>query len=82
MLGRQHRQFVDVGSAAGVTASAWGSEELRIRQALADVATISILRERAIRRGDMVNEQLQTALNSRIIIEQAKRSSPNEIGPA
>jgi GAF domain-containing protein len=55
-----------------VTASAMGSEELRIGQALADVATISILQERAIRRGDIVNEQLQAALNSRIIIEQAK----------
>ncbi|MGP4017748.1 GAF and ANTAR domain-containing protein [Saccharopolyspora sp. 5N708] len=54
------------------TASAMGQEELRIGQALADVATISILQERAIRRGDIVNEQLQTALNSRVIIEQAK----------
>jgi GAF domain-containing protein len=46
--------------------------DLALGQGLADVATIGILSERAIRRGEVVNEQLQLALNSRIIIEQAK----------
>ena len=41
-------------------------------QALADVATISLLHERSMRHSDTLNEQLQTALNSRVIIEQAK----------
>ena len=47
-------------------------EDLALGQALADVATIGILSERAIRRGEVVNEQLRIASNSRIVIEQAK----------
>jgi GAF domain-containing protein len=46
--------------------------DLRLGQALCDIATIGILQERAIRHGEIVTEQLQTALNSRVIVEQAK----------
>jgi transcriptional regulator with GAF, ATPase, and Fis domain len=41
-------------------------------QALADVATISLLQERALRETDVAREQLQRALDSRVVIEQAK----------
>ena len=43
-------------------------------QALADVAAIGLLQERAIRRSEVLTEQLRGELNSRII-EQAKGAS-------
>jgi GAF domain-containing protein len=43
-----------------------------VTQSFANVATISILRVRALRHSEMVTEQLQSALNSRVLIEQAK----------
>jgi transcriptional regulator with GAF, ATPase, and Fis domain len=44
----------------------------RIAQALADVATIAILQHRRVIRTEEVTTQLQGALNTRVIIEQAK----------
>ena len=49
-----------------------GADEGRVIQGLADIATIAILQERSISRAEALTEQLQSALNSRIVIEQAK----------
>ena len=59
---------------------ALGEDKLRMGQALADVATIGLLQQRAIHRRDTVTEQLQTALNSRILIEQAKGVLAERLG--
>jgi len=54
------------------TAGALNDVDATAAQALADVATISLLQERALREIDSTREQLQRALDSRVVIEQAK----------
>lgn len=49
-----------------------GQQDLKAAQALADIATIAILQHRAMHEARTVNDQLNHALTSRIIIEQAK----------
>jgi AmiR/NasT family two-component response regulator len=47
-------------------------EDLRLGQAMADVATVGLLQERAIAERELLAAQLQAALTSRVQLEQAK----------
>ncbi|WP_369138929.1 GAF and ANTAR domain-containing protein [Modestobacter versicolor] len=46
--------------------------QVALGQTLADIATIGLLHERAARDQTLLSEQLQSALTSRVLIEQAK----------
>jgi GAF domain-containing protein len=52
--------------------SALDDHDLAVAQALADIATIGILQQRAIHDSRAFSAQLESALDSRIVIEQAK----------
>jgi AmiR/NasT family two-component response regulator len=49
-------------------------------QAMADVATIAVLQHRAALEAQIINEQLNHALNSRVVIEQAKGMLSERVG--
>ena len=46
--------------------------DVALGQALCDIATVGLLQERTVRQGAELAEQLQSALNSRVLLEQAK----------
>lgn len=54
--------------------------DFEVAQAFADVATIAILQHRAAHEAQVINEQLTHALNSRVLIEQAKGMIAERLG--
>ena len=77
---RLREQVIGALNLFRATPGALAPADRRVGQALADVATISLLHERSTRRSETLNEQLQTALNSRVIIEQAKGKLAERLG--
>jgi hypothetical protein len=69
---RLRREVIGALNLFGIEPGNLRDADARVVQALADVATIGLLQERAIRHGEVLAGQLQGALNSRVVIEQAK----------
>ncbi|MGW4099704.1 GAF and ANTAR domain-containing protein [Mycobacterium sp. NPDC004974] len=46
--------------------------DIAVGQGLSDVAAVGILHQRILTRSEVINQQLQNALNTRTVIEQAK----------
>jgi transcriptional regulator with GAF, ATPase, and Fis domain len=56
----------------GTTTGSLNDEDLALGQAFADVASVALVQDRAAADNAAVRDQLQVALTSRIVIEQAK----------
>jgi transcriptional regulator with GAF, ATPase, and Fis domain len=69
---RLRTQVIGALNLFSTNSGALAAADLRVAQALADVATIGILHERAVNDARAVTSQLEGALQSRIVIEQAK----------
>jgi GAF domain-containing protein len=69
---RCHSQVIGALNIFRATPGLLDEDDLVAAQAMADVATIGILQQRALQEARILAEQLQSALNSRVIIEQAK----------
>jgi transcriptional regulator with GAF, ATPase, and Fis domain len=69
---RLRRQVIGALNLFSVSPQSLSDDHLAVAQGMADIATIGLLHERAMRDQVVLSEQLQTALHSRIAIEQAK----------
>jgi AmiR/NasT family two-component response regulator len=69
---RVRDQVIGALNIFGSNALAFEESEVRLVQALADVATLAILNERTLPGDGSIISQLQAALNARIVVEQAK----------
>ena len=69
---RLRRQVIGALNFFSVGSEPLSDDHLAVAQGLADIATIGLLHERAARDQVILSEQLQTALHTRILIEQAK----------
>lgn len=69
---RIHDQILGTLGLFGTTVGALNDDDLRLGQALAHVASVALFAGNAATDRDAVNGQLQIALESRVVIEQAK----------
>jgi len=69
---RLREEVVGAINLFGSAGASLSDQDVAVGQAMADVATIGLLQERSVRQKEVLAEQLQTALNSRVLLEQAK----------
>jgi len=69
---RQHEDIIGVLGLLSTAAGPISDGDARIMQALARLATVTVLRQRTIQHLQVIVEQLQSALSSRVLVEQAK----------
>ena len=69
---RLRGQVIGVLNLFANDAAPLSDDDIAVGQAMADVATIGLLQERTLHEQTIVSEQLQSALQSRILVEQAK----------
>ncbi|RAS65925.1 GAF domain-containing protein [Lentzea atacamensis] len=69
---RLREQTIGALNLFSIAEGALSERTLRVAQAMADVATIGLLQAQVISRRELLAVQLQNALQSRVLIEQAK----------
>jgi GAF domain-containing protein len=69
---RRHQETIGAVSVLTASGHVPRPTDFRLAQTLAELATIGILRQRELRRSQRLARQLQHALDSRVVIEQAK----------
>jgi transcriptional regulator with GAF, ATPase, and Fis domain len=69
---RLRRQVIGALNLFTVGTERLSDDQLAVAQGMADIATIGLLHERTVHDQVVLSEQLQSALQSRILIEQAK----------
>lgn len=77
---RLRKKVIGAMNLFGAVDDHFDPEEVRLVQALADIATIALLQERSIAHAGVVTQQLQAALNSRVAVEQAKGAVAQKLG--
>lgn len=69
---RLRQQVIGALNLFGSREGSLDRDDIAVIQALADIATIGLLQERAVREATVLSEQLEAALRTRVSIEQAK----------
>lgn len=77
---RLHDRILGALGLFGTTVGALNDDDLRLGQSLAHVASVALVAGTAAASRDVLNQQLQVALNSRVFIEQAKGAIAQHTG--